>query len=77
MTREQFIERWKHQLAGLVLDGATVARTGADLGFFCRSVMSKTDTMLSRMYDDLQPKEPLPVKVSGNGPQAQKGATAK
>ena len=68
MTRQEFVERWKHQLAGMILDGATVARTGADLGLWCRSVMGKTDVLLARMYDDLHPAEAIkPPAPSSNG----------
>jgi hypothetical protein len=52
-TRAEFIERWRHELAGAVLDGATTARTGADLALFARQILRKVDAQLNQMYLDL------------------------
>lgn len=69
MTREQFIDAWRHELAGFVLDGATANRTGADLGLFARTIMQKIDQRLGRMYDQLNPPKETP-----NARQAQTDA---
>ncbi len=53
--RREFIERRRHELAGLVMDGATGNRVGADFALWARSVMHRTDAMLGQMFDDLLP----------------------
>ena len=53
MTRTEFIERYRHMIGGMVLDGATVSRHGADLSIFLRTVMSRTDSLLGQAYDNL------------------------
>lgn len=68
MKKQEFIDQWKHQLAGIVLDAATAGRTGADLAFWLRNIMKQIDVKLAVMYDQLKPPEPLPI----NGAQ-QKG----
>lgn len=56
MDRAAFIDRWRHELSGMVLDGATTQRTGADLGLFARTIMQKIDQRLGSMYDQLHPQ---------------------
>lgn len=56
MDRAAFIDRWRHELSGMVLDGATTQRTGADLGLFARTIMQKIDARLGAMYDQLHPE---------------------
>jgi len=62
--RKAFIDRRRHELAGLVLDGMTLHRTGAELALWARHVMHRTDAMLALMFDELIPK-PEPVKQTG------------
>ncbi len=56
MSKEDFINRWRHELAGEILDACTVQRTGADLGLFVRRVMQKIDARLGQMWQEFQPK---------------------
>lgn len=65
MTREQFIDRWKHELAGLMLDAATTGMSGAALALWCRNVMKTLDARLGQMWDSLQPKQES--KPAANG----------
>lgn len=58
MTREQFIEKWRHEFGGMILDAATAQRTGADLSVALRQVMRKIDSILGIQWDALQPKPP-------------------
>lgn len=67
MTRKDFIDKYKHQLAGFVVDAATAGRSGAELALFLRGVMQRIDANLGVIYDDLCPPAPLPV----NGKPAQ------
>jgi hypothetical protein len=65
MTKEQFIERWRHEWGGMVVDAATNQRTGADLAMALRCLMQKIDKHLGRMYDDLKsPPVPQPNQAT-------------
>lgn len=58
MTREQFIERWKHQLLGLILDAAISHRTGSELSLFLEhTAAAKLYGMLGRMHQELTAEE--------------------
>ncbi len=62
--RREFIEKNRHELAGLILDGITSNRTGADLALWCRQVMYRTDSKLGTLFDELLPpptKPPAPL----------------
>lgn len=61
MTRTQFIDKYRHELAGLVCDAAMGDRHGAALAVFLRLSLKRTDTLLGQMFDSTQPKEPLPA----------------
>jgi hypothetical protein len=67
MDRAAFIEKWRHEMAGLVLDGCAVHRTGAEFALFARQIMHKVDQRLGQMYDQLNPKPAAPT----NGTAAQ------
>jgi hypothetical protein len=64
MTRDDFIAKHRHELAGLVLDGCTVARSGADLAIFARQIMHKVDARLGAIYAELTAK-PQPAGSNG------------
>lgn len=53
--RKAFIDKRRHELAGLVLDGSTFNRTGGELALWCRNIMYRTDAMLVQMFDELFP----------------------
>lgn len=53
MTRDEFLERHRHELAGLVLDAAVGERRGADLAIFLRNAMKRTDALLGAVWADL------------------------
>lgn len=57
-SRRRFIEKYRHELAGLVLDGASILRTGAEFALWARTTMHRTDTMLAKMFDGLFPEPP-------------------
>lgn len=56
MTKEQFQDRWRYHLAGIVLD-ATACRTSEERALFLRNVLAKIDSNLGSMYDQMQPKQ--------------------
>lgn len=53
LTREEFIEKWRHEVGGMILDGATLQATGAELGLFVRNILRKVDQRLGQMHHDL------------------------
>ena len=53
MTRTEFVELHRHQIAGLVLDAATHGKTGGELSVWLRGVMAKIDAQLGRAWDSL------------------------
>ena len=55
MTRQQFIERHRHEIGGLVLDAATWGAHGSELSVRLRHVMRAIDAKLAEVYDDLVP----------------------
>lgn len=68
MNKQDFIDKWKHEIAGLILDGATSGRSGADLALWLRGVMKKVDARLGDMHDSLKPPPAaLPVKPETKG----------
>jgi hypothetical protein len=61
MTRIEFINEFKHELAGLMLEGAMEQRKAGDLGFWARTVMKRVDERLGQMYDAMLKNPPVPV----------------
>lgn len=57
MTRLDFIEANRHEIAGQVMDALTCGLTGAPLAMFLRDMMRKIDDRLGRMYDLLQARD--------------------
>jgi hypothetical protein len=58
-NREQFVEDWRHEIDGWILDAAMQNRSGAELSMFLRVMRTKIGVKLGSMYDDLsKPKGP-------------------
>ncbi len=55
MTLEQFIEKHRHEVMGLIADAALAGRSGADLALWLRNTMKKVDSRLAAIYQELQP----------------------
>lgn len=62
-SRLDFINKWKHELAGLVTDACCYENRGAALALFIRNCMVKIDGHLGKMYDELVSR-PRPVKAT-------------
>lgn len=64
LTRGEFVEKFRHELAGLYIDAITQQRTGAELAFYIRQLMHKCDKLLGTFYDAAkgipEPPKPLP-----------------
>ncbi len=62
MTRQEFIERFRHVIGGMILDAATSGRSGEALSIRLRTTMDQIDRLLGQAFDSLQPK---PAAVNG------------
>ncbi len=57
MTRQQFVEAWRHEICGMILDSATADVRGAGLSILMRGLLRKVDTILGQQYDELTKPE--------------------
>lgn len=55
MTRDEFRQKWKHELRGMLLDAQTNKLAGAQLSLWLRGMEEKVDKHLNTMFDDSQP----------------------
>jgi hypothetical protein len=62
-ARMAFIERWRHELGGMVLD-AMIPRDGAHAAMFARQILTKHDRLLGMAFDSLVP----PPSLNGKKP---------
>jgi DNA-binding LytR/AlgR family response regulator len=62
VTRQEFIDKHKHEIAGFVMDAAVVQRSGAPLAQWLRKQMQAIDMKLALMYDELAVAEQAPAK---------------
>lgn len=66
MTRTEFVERHRHEIAGLVLDAATHGKHGSELAAWLRGVMRVIDTRLMQMHAELTATtEEVPPNANG------------
>ncbi len=56
-SKDEFVAKWKHDLAGMVLDALVSNATGAELAVKTRLLMEKVETRLAQYWTDLQ--EPI------------------
>lgn len=67
MTYEQFVERWKYELAGLALYGQYMHSGHVPMSEATKHAMGipkLTHDLLRRMYSDLCPAKPDPAAVA-------------
>lgn len=61
MTKQAFIEKHRHELAGLVADAFTVTARGGPLAIMIREAFKKIDARLALIYDELCPAPHVPA----------------
>ena len=71
MSREEFIDKFRHEIGGMVLDAATAQRTGADLAMSIRFVMKRIDATLGAAFDLMQPPAPIKAPERNGTPATQ------
>lgn len=54
-TREQFVQDYRHEIEGWLLDAALTKRNGAELSLWLRAMRAKIEAKLAAVYADLQP----------------------
>lgn len=69
MTRQEFVRKWRIQLAGLALYGIANEAKGGPLqrAAHALEVPGQVERLLNDLYDDLAPKEPAPPRPAANG----------
>lgn len=74
LTREEFIDRHRHELAGMVVDAATFGEHGAPGAMLLRGLMKKIDARLATIYGELtDPPNGKPAVVGRIGDQTKTG----
>jgi hypothetical protein len=53
ISRQEFIDAYRHVFGGIVLDAATNQHRGEALSAWLRTVLSKVDALLGAMHDRL------------------------
>lgn len=75
MTREQFIEKYRFEIGGMLADASTHDRRSGHLAMWMRAQFENIDRVLGQAFDEL--KGPLPTKVepklNGTHPALAKG----
>ena len=71
-TCAEFVEEYRHGLAGMVLDALTINHeehskplSGAALSQFARKILRKVDAELVKIYGALVPAEPIKPLANG------------
>lgn len=65
MTKNEFIEKNKHELSGIVVDAFNSQLTGGPLAEKLRRLMGRCDCLLGNYYDTLVKAEPPPIRQVG------------
>ena len=60
MEKRDFVELFRHEICGLVMDAAVSRDQGASLAMRTRMTFTRIDTILAGIYDKLAPK-PAPI----------------
>lgn len=65
VNKTEFVDRWKHTLWGIGLEGYEAKAVGADLpkvrGYTVGQMMQRCVQLLGEMYDSAQVRAPLPA----------------
>lgn len=59
MTRQEAVDKYRHQISGAVLDVLFRNATGGELSILVRALLRQIDTALGQMHEELtRPKSP-------------------
>ena len=75
MTRIEFVNEYRHELDGWILDAAMESRKGAELSIFLRQMRAKIEAKLATMHDALTNERPAVQPVQTNGGRAKASAS--
>lgn len=59
MTTEEFVEAFRHEIDGWILDAAMEGRTGAELSVWLRNMRKKVEIKLTLMHQAAVEDKPL------------------
>lgn len=65
MTRQEVIQKYRHELGGIVLD-AMQHRSGAEAALFARTILARVEVILGNALDAYVPPKP-PVNGQPKG----------
>ena len=66
MTRQEFVQRWRHELGGLVADAYAADAKGSELAIRMRYAFRRIDELLGQMHHELN----APVTPANGKPPA-------
>lgn len=52
ISKEEFVEKFRHEILGMMLDAVVAIRSGAQLAIWCRARAKWTDDKLSAIWDE-------------------------
>lgn len=61
-TREEFIERWKHDLIGMMIEAMSMKGDAVAKGMLAEAISDKIKFRLGQYWDDLAPVKIEPPK---------------
>ncbi len=65
LSREELVEKHRHEIGGYVMDALTCGLTGAPLATFLRGMMRKIDQRLNLIHADMVPAvEPVAGRIT-------------
>ncbi len=82
-TRDEFLERWRHHVGGLLFEAISTIRNGSELSLWTRNAQRKLDSILGEIYGEdvnpikqaeQKPPEPKPQLKVAQPPVQQKRA---
>lgn len=56
MSQQEFVQKWKHEFRGMILDSALRNSSGAERSMELKQLELKIDRHLAQMYADAQQK---------------------
>lgn len=56
MTEQEWVELYRHEIEGLMLDAAMTPRTGAELSVWLRAKRARITALMNKMHHDAQPE---------------------
>lgn len=59
MTRTELVEKYKHKLAGMLLEATTYRVKDAELSLYIRNMIHRADAVIMDIFNDCYPDTPI------------------